>query len=536
MLKAMAAAGGMVLSAASPAQAQPAKAAIDRIFQSWDSASSPGCAVGVARGGRTIFEHAYGSADLEHAVPNRTDSIFEAGSVSKQFTAAAILLLAEEGKIALGDDIRKYVPEMPDYGHVVRIDHLLSHTSGLRDWGAVAEIGGWPRGERAATNLDAVAIAARQKALNYVPGAEYSYTNSGYNLMAVIVERVGGATLADFTRDRLFKPLGMAKTSWRDDFRRIVKDRAIAYGPQEGGFEQQMPFENAYGNGGLLTTSGDLLIWNEALASGRLGRFVTAELHRRAKLASGLEIPYARGIVVGRYKGREEIQHAGATGGYRAWAGRYPGEQLSVALLCNAANAAAADLGRRVADQFLSPTLPDQAAAVDVDASSRTGMFVNQRSAVPMTLVLDGRRLRIQGGPVLEALAPDRFRSAAGEMLFDGRDAFVLRNSDGELIDFRRVAPVKPTPPQLAAFEGRFESEEAQAAYIVSVKGEALVLQHAFRPERTIEAVPAYRDTFAVPGGIVRFYRDGKGKVTALGIGVSRVRDLRFGKVGDRAN
>ncbi len=528
-----AAAGALLLCTYPAAAAQPHEAAIDGIFASWNSPATPGCAVGVAKDGRTIFERAYGSAELEHDVPNRPETIFEAGSVSKQFTAAAILMLSEEGKLSLNDDIRKYVPELPRYGQVVRIHHLLSHTSGLRDWGVVAEISGWPRGDRAVTNADALAIAARQKALNYAPGSEYSYTNTGYNLMAVIVERVSGATLADFTRDRLFSRLGMANTSWRDDFRRIVKNRAVAYGRRAGGYAQDMPFENAYGNGGLLTTTGDLLIWNEALTTGRLGPFVTAELHRRARLNYGREIPYARGIVVGRHKGRDEIQHAGATGAYRAWAGRYPQEKLSVSLLCNAGDASAVDLGRRVAEQFLSPAPPEASAAAGGDATSRTGMFVNERSGVPTTLVLEGERLRMKEGPFFDPVASDRFRSPAGEMVFEDLDAFLLHNNDGETVRFRRVQPLRLEPTQLAAFTGLYRSEEADVAYMVAVKDGGLMLQHTLRPEAAIHAVPAYKDAFKTPTGIIRFYRGRNGKVTELGIGAPRVRDLRFQRLSN---
>jgi CubicO group peptidase (beta-lactamase class C family) len=514
--------------AISSASAQSGTAAMDGIFAAWNSAVTPGCSVAVGRDGRKIFERAYGFADLEHDVPNRPDTIFEAGSVSKQFTAAAILILAQEGKLSLTDDIRKHVPEMPRYVHVVTIDHLLSHTSGLRDWGAVAEIGGWPRGTRAATNADALAIAARQKSLNYPPGTEYSYTNTGYNLMALIVERVSGSTLADFTRDRLFKPLGMASSSWRDDFRRIVKNRAVAYARQQDGYEQAMPFENAYGNGGLLTTTGDLLIWNEALANARLGAYVTTELHRRATLSYGRQIPYARGIVVGEYRGQAEIQHAGATGAYRAWLGRYPEEKLSVAILCNAGDAAAMEVGRRVAEQFIALQTEAGLAASPADLATRIGMFVNERTGVPILLAIDGERLRLKDGPPLDALAGDRFRSPGGEMAFEGADAFRLHGIDGETVRFRRVQPVKPKPAELAGVAGLYRSEEADAAYRVTADGDGLLLQHERRPETFIKAIPAYKDVFQTPAGIIRIYRSKSGKVTELGIGVPRVRDLRF--------
>ena len=201
-------------------------ARVDAVFASY-TADTPGCAVGVSKDGKEILTRAYGSADLEHGVANTADTVFEAGSVSKQFTAAAILLLAQAGKLKLDDPVRDYVPELPDYGTPeITLRHLLHHTSGLRDWGTVTFAAGWPRGSRVHTHAHVLDVLSRQKSLNFPPGAEYSYSNSGYNLMAIIVERVSGKTFAQYTRDVIFEPLGMTHTEWRDDYTRIVKGRA----------------------------------------------------------------------------------------------------------------------------------------------------------------------------------------------------------------------------------------------------------------------------------------------------------------------
>jgi CubicO group peptidase (beta-lactamase class C family) len=282
--------------AASPAQqavpdSRMVSARIDELFKPWSSSATPGCAVGVAHNGRTVSERAYGSADLEHSVANGTETVFEAGSSSKQFTAAAVLLLAQQHKLFLSDDIRKYLPELPRYEGTITVDQLLNHTSGLRDWGEIELIAGWPRTTRAYTMTDVLGVLAAQQALNHQPAAQYSYTNSGYNLLALIVERVSKQSLAQFTRQQLFLPLGMTHTQWRDDFRRIVKNRAIAYARVEDGYVQEMPFEDTYGHAGLLTTVGDLLKWNQALADERLGKFVTQALQQPAVLEGGAPSP-----------------------------------------------------------------------------------------------------------------------------------------------------------------------------------------------------------------------------------------------------
>jgi CubicO group peptidase (beta-lactamase class C family) len=274
---------------------------IDAIFTTWTS-STPGCAVGVSAGGRPALMKGYGMADLEHDVKIAPDTIFESGSVSKQFTAAAVLLLVRDGKLSLDDPVRKYIPELPDYAAAVpaatngqgdaparseplagrpaqgerrvealTIRHMLNHTSGLRDWGSIASIAGWPRTTRVHTHAHVVDIASRQRSTNFTPGTRWSYSNTGFNLAAVIVSRVSNMSFADFSRTRLFQPIGMTHTSWRDDYTRIVKGRAIAYNSTSDGFHTLMPFENVHGNGGLLTTVGDLLKWNENFVSPVVG-------------------------------------------------------------------------------------------------------------------------------------------------------------------------------------------------------------------------------------------------------------------------
>ena len=211
---------------------------VDAVFAKYNPAT-PGCAVGVAEHGKPALTKGYGSADLEHDVRITPDTIFEAGSVSKQFTAASILLLARDGRLSIDDPARKYIPELPDYGKPLTIRHMLNHTSGLRDWGSVAAIGGWPRGTRVHTHANVLEIVSRQESLNFPPGTRWSYTNTGFNLAAIIVERVSGKSFQDFTHERLFAPLGMTQTSWRDDYTRIVKGRAIAYDEQGDEFRHR---------------------------------------------------------------------------------------------------------------------------------------------------------------------------------------------------------------------------------------------------------------------------------------------------------
>jgi CubicO group peptidase (beta-lactamase class C family) len=311
-----------------------------KVFARWDSTTGPGCAVGIDRTGQPRYTRAFGEADLEYDIPNKPSTIFEAGSISKQFTAAATVLLALDGKLKLEDDVRKYVPELPQYERPITIRHLLNHTSGLRDWGEIAALAGWPRETRVHTHDHVLDILSRQRALNYPPGDKYSYTNSGYNLLAIIVSRVSGQPFATFSRERLFKPLGLTSTQWRDDFRRVVKGRAQAYSRTGGQWELEMPFENVHGNGGLLTTVSDLLTWTAMLEHPTpQWKPMVDSMHVHGRLTNGDTIDYALGLFISDYRGVHRVEHSGATAGYRAELLRFPGKGLAVAVLCNAANA-----------------------------------------------------------------------------------------------------------------------------------------------------------------------------------------------------
>jgi len=419
---------------------------IDAIFARW-TADTPGCAVGVSKDGKPIVQKAYGMADLEHDVPNRADTIFEAGSVSKQFTAAAVLLLAQDGKLSLDDPVRKHVGELPDYGAPLTIRHLLQHTSGLRDWGEIAAIAGWPRTSRVHTHAHVLDILSRQKALNFPTGTQYSYSNSGYNLAAIVVSRVSGKSFADFSNERIFAPLGMSRTSWRDDHTRIVKGRAIAYGASAGGFRIDMPFENVHGNGGLLTTVGDLLKWNENFVTQKVGDDTFLKIQQEpGRFTDGRAHTYAMGLVVAPYRGVPEVSHSGSTAGYRAHLTRFPEQRLSVAVLCNASSGTATQYARAVADMYLAGTLQPvtakpaatrQDTAPAPGASGRvsslpTGRFYSEEAEVTYEVVAITEGLAIKRRPGIET----RLRKISeDEYALGGNTVRFIRDAKGEVTE-----------------------------------------------------------------------------------------------------
>jgi CubicO group peptidase (beta-lactamase class C family) len=511
---------------------------IDAIFQKWNRVDSPGCVVGVERPGVLHLIRSYGSEDLEHDVPNTESTVLEAGSVSKQFTAAAILILAQQHKLRLSDDVRTYLPELRDYGAPITIAELLGHTSGLRDWGEVEGIAGWPRTTRIYTLEEVLDIAARQKDLNYPPGTAYSYTNTGYNLLAIIVARLSGQSLAQFTYANLFVPLGMKHTQWRDDFTRVVKGRAIAYVFGKDGYHQEMPFENAYGNGGLLTTVDDLLRWNRALSAGELGKFVTEELQRQTLLTGGRPIAYARGLFVQSYQGLREVSHSGATAGYRAWLGRYPEQNLSIALLCNAGDADVVRLAHGVADLFL-PKLPPKPALAGAPTFSpspeqlteHVGLYFGLPTGLPLQITMLDGSLRIGYGAVLAAQSANAFSLGSSTLHFTSRDHFDLEDDSGGVQAFDRVQPWHPTAEQLTEFVGRYSSDETLSTWVVSISGGKLELVPLDRRGRPRTLTPVYESAFELEpagSGAIGFSFDSHRQVSGFDWHTSRVYSLHF--------
>ena len=526
----------VLAAAAAGTQPVDVQAHVDAIFKHWSS-STPGCAVGSDITGQPAVRAAYGMADLEHDVPITVDTIFEAGSVSKQFTATAVLLLARDGKLALDHEVRKYIPELPDPGAPLTIRQMLQHTSGLRDWGSLAGIAGWPRGSRVHTHAHVLDILSRQRSLNFPPGTRWSYSNSGYNLAAILVSRVSGTPFADFTRARIFEPLGMTDTSWRDDHRRIVKRRAVAYGERQGTFVIDMPFENVHGNGGLLTTVGDLLRWNGNFTRPVVGDAdLVADLQRRATFTDGRSHEYALGLYVDTYRGVREVDHSGGTAGYRAHLARYPDHGVSVAVLCNAGSANATSYAKAVAELHLADALRPAGEPrathelTDAEASRLAGLYrrLPPAGAAAFAIVRDQGRLRVQNGPALLAVSANRLvRTDDGTRLeFDRRGRIQAIDEFGTVDVYERVEPAAPTPEQLKAFAGRYVSEEIETTLEVAVDGDRLVL--ARRPDSAVALRPFYADGFASPLGWVSFHRDGSRRVVSLSVSQDRVWDLRF--------
>lgn len=325
---------------------------IDALFEKVNQ-QTPGISLMVSHSGQILYHKHKGMADIEQGTPITDSTRLEAGSVSKQFTATAVLMLVQDGKVGLDDDVRKYVPELPEYEKPITVRHLINHTSGLKDWGVLASIGGWPRGTRVYTNELALDYIVKQPTLNNTPGGEYLYSNSNYTLLTFIAERVSGEKLTDFTEERIFKPLGMNATSWRTDFQTIVPHRAIGYSKTNQRYQMAMPFENTYGHAALLTTVADLNKWNTSWKNSPLGGSALLKLRvEQGILNNGDTIVYAGGVRIHQYNNHTMVNHTGVTAGYRAILAYFPKTDLSIAYLSNNGNLPPAKIGDDIAAIF----------------------------------------------------------------------------------------------------------------------------------------------------------------------------------------
>ena len=519
---------------------------IDKVF-SWAKQNEPGCVCAVSQNGKVIYNRAYGSADLEREVPLSPNSVFDAGSVVKQFVAASVLLLVEDGKLSLTEDIHQYIPELPDYGHKITLDHLLTHTSGIRDWTGIRPL--------AEGDPDALALALRQRGLNFVPGEEWSYSNSGYVLLKEIVARTSGMSFSEFTQKRLWQPLNMNSTTYLTDMSDVVKNRALAYKKEKEDWKLDVLLGNDRGGGGaLMSTPADLLAWNDALTNNRLGSFVTEKLHEPATLNNGRKLSYTRGLNVDMRRDEKIVWHSGGAAGYSTLLARLPGQGLSVALMCNVDGGARSQYTSRIFDLLLpeekrretpnnKSTEIKEVNITPENLAPRAGLFFNEKTGLPLRLMINNKTLFIAGGGPLVALDQDRFTTresslqflsgAEIELQFISADQLEIRTKDGATFRYYRAKNYKPAATELNAFAGRYESNEMGSVLeIVPEKG-GLLMRLYRNPAKGVQLMPVDKDTFMVGMMTVRFLRDKDGKITGYNYSNPVVRNIKFSRINN---
>jgi CubicO group peptidase (beta-lactamase class C family) len=340
-------------------QSDTLTAKVNKLFSEWNGPGRPGAAVGVVHGGKLLYAKGFGEADVETGAPITPETIFHVASVSKEFTAYGIVLLAQEGKLSLNDDIRKYLPEVPDFGHKITIRHLIHHTSGLRDQWSLLTMAGWDMSD-VITKEHIFNLVRRQRELNFTPGAESLYCNTGYTLLAEIVARVGKKPFREWMAERVFTPLGMKHTQFYDDDERIVKGRAYSF-YRDDDTKIYKKAVLSYANAGatsLFTTVEDLARWITNFKNHTVGTAATmTQMLERGRLTKGDSIPYAFALVHGKYKGLANYGHGGADAGFRSVVTYFPKEDYGFIVLSNLAQANPTAKALEMADIYLAPYL-----------------------------------------------------------------------------------------------------------------------------------------------------------------------------------
>ena len=542
------------------AKADPAAASrllhdqTDKVFAKWDSTVSPGCALSVMQDGQIVYKRGYGMADLDHDVAITPETIFHVASISKQFTASAIVLLAQDGKLSLDDDVRKYITELPDFGARITIRHLIYHTSGLRDQWALLGLAGWRYSLDLITDDDVIELMSRQKDLNFQPGEKHVYCNTGYTLLAQIVKRVSGQSFREFTIKRIFEPLGMTNTHFRDDHAEIVKHMAYGYEEGKGRNVYRLSVTNfdTVGATSLLTTVEDLAHWDENFYHPRVGGpTLVAQQLQRGKLTSGKELDYAFGLEHGKYRGLPTIDHGGADAGYRADLLRFPEQHFSVACLCNQAETNPSDLTRKVADIYLAGQLKEPPPArlessakpvsvPDERLSQYAGLYWKKDEERAMRILQkDGKLFLPESEEERLELAPiadNRFLLVVFPVAFTFDQAapsapwrLSIQGPGQEKPDvFERVTQAQPTLDELNAYAGSYVSEEIEPVYRIIVENGILVLKRLkSKPEKL---QPTLVDYFEGSNGDLHFQRDQSGKISGFVLNSDRIKNFRFRK------
>ncbi|MBC7897365.1 MAG: beta-lactamase family protein [Cytophagaceae bacterium] len=538
--------GFFLASAATLAAQAPSPAArLDTAFAPHNGTDRPGCAVSVVNRGQFVVARGYGMADLASAQAISARSVFHVASVSKQFTAMSIVLLDQAGRLSLDDDVRKHIPELPVYDRPITIRQMLHHTSGLRDQWNLLITAGWRLGDDLVSEQDVMDIVPRQKGLNFSPETDWSYSNTGFTLAAVIVRRVTGQSLRAFADSALFKPLGMRDTHFHDDNLMVVPGRTRGYTFRAGEWKETVPNYSTVGATSLFTTVEDLARWHGQLAQGTVGsRTAIATLTQRPVLRTGDTLQYALGIQHGTLRGTPTLAHSGGDPGYASYLLHFPRTGSGVAVLCNTSGGAnPGRLAELAADAYLGgelgPDVPLPSAVTAAQVAGMEGLYwsdsleANGRVAVDSGIAV----WRVgQGATRLRVRADGAWQLGAGAAFLrrQGDGTLMYTSGNGERAAYRRVDPATPAVADLSALAARYSSDELGVVWELRVHGDSLMLR---RPKfAAARMVPLFRDTWTAGSGlgfVMRAVRDARGKVTAITVGSGRVRHMRFARIGE---
>lgn len=525
---------------------------IDSLFLDWNKPNNPGGSIGIVKEGEVVFSKAYGLASLEYLVPNTRETIFNIGSISKQFTAIGIIKLALEGKLSIEDDIRKYMPDLPDLGETVTIRHMLHHTSGLRSFHALLDLAGW-RFDDSRDNEDLYRFMLKQRGLNFKPGSEFGYSNTNYMLMVNIIEKVTSEKFPEWMKKEIFQPLGMINTYIEEDYMSVASNNATSYYTNRSNdLFRAAPHWGYVGSANVHSTTTDLLKWLGNFNNPQTGWETHFEmLITQDQLTDGGINNYAFGVLVNDNKGIKSIEHSGATGGYISNMATYPEENLSFVILTNFQSSnvrqKSADLFNiLLGDQVKSKKALDQQNFKAVNLSEKDlkkfeGSYWDDIRNFERQILLKNDTLRYSiPGRRDYAMVPvgnNEFQRLGGReetnIRFDisGKTSnMIITWSNGDVYKSQRFEPVVSSKEELKAYAGTFYSPEVESAYTISFDGEKLTGYHSRHGDFSMKRVR--KDILEGRGPLrnVKFQKNKKGEITGIFVSNGRVRNLWFKK------
>lgn len=528
------------------------QAAIDRIFSQWDHPDSPGAAIGIIKDGELVYSKGYGMANLDYGIPLSPSSKFYIASTAKQFTAACIALLVLDGKIGLDDDIHAYIPELPSYGEMITIRHLVHHTSGLRDYLELMYLSG-KSFEDYFTIEDGIQLLGRQSDVNFSPGEKHLYSNSGYILLAEIVNRVSGMTIRKFADKRIFRPLGMHDTFFNDDHSQIIKNRVISYRRESDTLKRYVQNFDALGDGNLITTINDLYLWDQNFYDPNVGgqKFLDLML-TKGRLNNGDTIDYAFGLVHGTYKGLHTVLHGGAFLGFRTQLVRFPKQQFSVIVLANISGSNPTGKAYQIADIFLKDELSVDtqesrkltiAAVEPIPMSTKelnqlVGSYWNYEENYSRRIYLKNDTLRYSRGEQNEnkLLPVGKGEFKMLDVMDDLRVNFELKNRESYKMtvtingsnpsDLFAYEPSYATSQDFKTLEGSYYSKELNCTYLLKLKHERLEL--IINDVEVGQLKPIMDGLFVIDDiGVIKFDIGNKARFL---LNSNRVKGIKFSK------
>ncbi len=528
---------------------------VDELFAQWDNGDNPGASIAVVKNGAIVYKKGYGLANLEYGIPNSPSTVFHIASVSKQFTVFSILLLEKQGKLSLDDDIRKYIPEVPDFGKTITLRHLASHTSGLRDQWELLAMAGW-RFDDVITKEHILKLVSRQKELNFNPGDEFLYCNTGFTLLAEVVARVSGQSFAAFTQANIFEPLKMTNTLFYDDHEKIVKNRAYSYYANESGFKKSVLNYANVGATSLFTTAEDLSLWALNFSDIKVGdATIINKMNTPAVLNNGKTYGGALGQFVGTYKGLNEIQHGGADAGYRSFLTRFPDEKFSVIVLSNSAEFNPGGIAHKIVDIYLKDRIvaepkkeikkeekANEPISVDqnilgtyvgdyelqpgfiISITENNGQLSGQATGQPAFMLIPSTttEFKIQGVEATIEFVPD-----GGDKV-----KLIKLHQGGQTMDAPRIKEFDKAGVNLSNYTGSYYSEELSTTYELVVVNGKLMAKHNRLSDFALN--PVKEDVFSSDAwffGQIEFIKDNNNAITGYKVSNGRVRKLYFKKL-----